>query len=278
MKVGSAMTGMTSADAAEQARVLIVVPTLGRRPAFLAQTLQSIREQKGESADIVVVVPPDAVEARQLAKEWGADIADDPGSLSAAVNVGWEFALPRHRYVNWIGDDDLLAPGALQIAADALDGDPAAVVAFGYCDYIDTEGRRLWTSRAGRFAPWLMTWGPDLVPQPGSLFRLSAVQKVGGVDETLCYAMDLDLLLRLRREGTFVNTRRTLSSFRWHPTSLVVANRSPSLAESERVKRRHLSATQRRVAVLWERPVRGATRLAARRLNRLAGRLGETAG
>jgi glycosyltransferase involved in cell wall biosynthesis len=254
------------------ARVLLVVPTLGRRPELLRLTLQSIAAQAPYRADVIVVCPPDADAALKLAAEFGAQVADDPGGMTAAINLGLAQARPGHEYVNWIGDDDLLTPGSLAATVEALDAHPAASVAFGYCDYIDDVGVVLFTSRAGRFAPWLMTWGPDLVPQPGSLFRLSAVRAVGDLDPALKYAMDLDLLLRLRRQGQFVNTARTLSCFRWHATSTTVANRTPSLAEAERVKRRYLSPLQRRLAPLWEGPVRLATRVAARRVNTAAAR------
>jgi len=256
-----------------QARVLLVVPTLGRRPELLRQTLDSLTAQHDEPADLVVVLPPDRSEARQAARSAGAQVLDDPGSLSAAVNLGWGQAREWHRYVNWIGDDDLLADGALEIAARALDADPGAVAAFGHCAYIDDAGRHLFTSRAGRIAPWLMTWGPDLVPQPGALFRLSAVQAAGGLDETLSYAMDLDLLLRLRRMGRLVNTGRLLASFRWHADSATVSNRSASLAEAETVKRRYLPPWARALTRLCEAPVRLATRLAVRRVNGRARRV-----
>ena len=189
--------------------------------------------------------------------------------MSAAINAGFALAGPQHIYANWIGDDDLLTSGSLATSAAALDNNPGAVVAFGYCDYIDDVGRRLFTSKAGRLAPWLMTWGPDLVPQPGALFRLDAVREVGLIDPSLKYAMDLDLLLRLRGKGRFVNTRTVLSAFRWHASSTTVANRTPSLDEAELVKRRYLKPWQRAVAPLWERPVRLATRLAARRVSRI---------
>lgn len=257
-------------DAQSASRVLLVVPTLGRRVDLLRQTLQSIRDQAPHRADIVIVCPPDAEEAVNLGAEFCARVVDDPGGMTAAINAGLAEAQPRHEYFNWIGDDDLLTPGSLAAAVSALDADPVTVAAFGYCDYIDTADRVLFTSRAGVLAPWLMTWGPDLVPQPGALFRLAAVREVGGLDPTLSYAMDLDLMLRLRRRGTFVNTGRTLSCFRWHPTSATVANRTASLDEAERVKRRYLSPAQRRLAPLWEGPVRAGTRLAARRVNRLA--------
>jgi GT2 family glycosyltransferase len=252
------------------ARVLLVVPTLGRRVDLLRQTLASIRDQVPHRADVVIVCPPDAEEAVRLAAEFRARVVDDPGGMSAAINAGLAQAEPGHEYFNWIGDDDLLTPGSLAATMSALDSDPAAVAAFGYCTYADAANRVLFTSRAGVLAPWLMTWGPNLVPQPGALFRLAVVREVGGLDPTLRYAMDLDLLLRLRRRGAFVNTGRTLSFFRWHPTSTTVANRTASLDEAELVKRRYLSPAQRRLAPLWERPVRASTRLAARRVNRLA--------
>jgi GT2 family glycosyltransferase len=251
-------------------RVLLVVPTLGRRPELFALTLRSIRDQTDEPADLVVVVPPAADDVRRMAAEAGAALVDDPGGMTAAINAGFALAQPHHRYVNWIGDDDLLAPNSLATTAAALDASPDAVVAFGYCDYIDDAGRRLFTSKGGRLAPWLMTWGPDLVPQPGALFRLDAVREAGLLDPTLSYAMDLDLLIRLRQRGRFVNTRTVLSSFRWHAASTTVANRTPSLDEAEQVKRRYLSPVQRRIAPLWEGPVRLATRVAAKRVNRLA--------
>ncbi|MDX6204504.1 MAG: hypothetical protein QOF39_561 [Frankiales bacterium] len=266
------LTGGDERTADAQSRVIIVVPTLGKRPELLNLTLQSLADQPDEPADVVVVVPAEATEARAIASASGARLVDDPGGMTAAINVGFALAEPRHLYGNWIGDDDLLAPGALAAAAKALDGDSAAVVAFGHCDYIDSDGGRLFTSKAGRLAPWLMTWGPDLVPQPGALFRLAALRQVGLLDPSLSFAMDLDLLLRLRSKGRFVNTGTTLASFRWHPESTTVANRARSLAEAEQVKRRYLSPTQRRLAPLWERPVRLATRLAARRVGRLTPR------
>jgi GT2 family glycosyltransferase len=254
------------------AEVLVVVPTLGQRLDFLALTLRSIREQD-VAADIVVVVPTGRAEARALAREHGAVVVDDPGSQTAAINVGVALASPGCAYVNWIGDDDLLTPGSLSATVGALARDPAAVVAYGACQYIDDAGRPLWVSRAGRWAERILSWGPDLIPQPGMLVRRSAWDAVGGVDESLRFAFDLDLLLRLRRSGGFVDVGSVVSAFRWHPDSLTVSDRTASLDESERVKRRYLSPTARRLAWSWEGPVRLATRMAAREVTRRARRL-----
>lgn len=253
--------------------MLIVVATLGRRPEYLPLTLRSIREQS-VPADIVIVAPTGIAEVEEQAREVGATLLPDPGSLTAAINLGVEKGLTTHEYVNWLNDDDLLEPGSLAETTGILDEDPRAVVAFGSCRYIDQDGRELWISRAGAWAPRVLGWGPDLIPQPGMLVRSSAWRACGGLDESYRLAFDLDLLLRLREHGTLKATSAVVSSFRWHADSLTVDDRSTNIAESERAKRAQLGPVTRRLCWLWEAPVRVATRAAARSVNRRAGKLG----
>jgi GT2 family glycosyltransferase len=250
----------------------MIVPTLGSRPSLLRECLESIAMQ-ASAADIVVVAPAgnDAVVA--LATEFGAALVDDPGSLADAINLGAQCAQDHHEYLNWLGDDDLLEPGSLAATVAALDADPSAVLAYGACRYIDEQGRELWISRAGKWAPRILSWGPDLIPQPGMLVRASAWRAVGGVDGSYRFAFDLDLLLKLRRQGGLIDVGRVVSSFRWHPDSLTVSDRTASLEESERARRQSLAPGARRVAWLWERPVRWATRAAAAEVSRRARRL-----
>lgn len=252
--------------------MLLVVATLGRRPEFLRQTLTSIRSQS-VPATVVIVAPLDAPGIREQAAEFDAELLADPGSLPKAINLGVEHALRDHSFVNWLNDDDLLEPGSLAATTSALERDPAAVVAFGACRYIDGDGRELWVSRAGRWAPRILTWGPDLIPQPGMLVRASAWRQVGGLDTSYRLAFDLDLLLRLQKLGSLVDTGCVVSSFRWHADSLTVDDRRTNIAESERAKRSALSPLARRLCWTWEWPVRAATHLAAREVNRRAGRL-----
>jgi glycosyltransferase involved in cell wall biosynthesis len=252
--------------------VLIVIPTLGQRVDYLRQTLESIRKQS-ISADIVMVTPISALAARAMASEFTAKVLDDPGSLPAAINLGVSQALPHHRYVNWLGDDDLLTAQSLQDCVTALTTEPNSVLAYGACRYIDDTGAELWVSKAGKWADRILAWGPDLIPQPGMLIRKSGWNSVGGVDETLSHAFDLDLLLKLRGLGDFTAVDSIVSCFRWHPDSLTVSDRSKSLNESEAIKRRYLSARQSKFKWIWEQPVRAATRVAAQRLNKRAYRL-----
>lgn len=250
--------------------VLVVMPTLGERPDTLTDAMRSAVDQEGVDVRIVVVVPPGATDARATAAELGADVVDDPRSgLSGAVNAGLE-ARRGEEFYAWLNDDDLLMPGALAHLSERLRATPGADVAFGACEYIDPDGRSIAVSRAGAWAPRIMGWGPNLVPAPSALIRISALEEVGFYDVTLKYAMDLDIFLRLRARGPFVATPQVTSCFRWHPDSITVANRALSGAESEAVKHRYLRPWVRPLAPLWDVPVRIASRAAARRLNQRA--------
>jgi GT2 family glycosyltransferase len=257
-----------------EGRILVVLPTLGDRLEMLEETLASVSDQRSQvDLGLVVIVPVEASRARTLASQYGAQLVDDPREgISTAINRGL-LAAGSERYYAWIGDDDLFRPGGLLLLRTLMERNPENIVSYGACDYIDEEGRIIARSKAGRWAPWMQPWGPNLIPHPGSLLRIDAMRAVGWFDPSLRYAMDLDMFLKLRHLGRFVSTKQSVSAFRWHADSLTVGNRQASSAESEAIKRRHLPAMVRPVSPLWDIPVRWASARAATTLNSRAERL-----
>jgi GT2 family glycosyltransferase len=248
---------------------LMVVPTLGRRPDLLVRSLESIRSQVISGLDLVAVAPR-GVGVEQMVAEYGGRFAVDPGvgGLSGALNAGIRAALPGTMYFAWLGDDDLLAPGSLRTTISALESAPDAVLAFGWCNYIDVDDQVVFRSRAGRVASLILPWGPNLVPQPGSLMRYEAVVRAGGLDETVRLAMDLDLFLRLRKIGSFVAVPQTLASFRWHDDSATVGSEKLSMEESDQLRMRYMTPLAVAAYRYLRWPGRGALWLAKRRVDR----------
>ncbi|MGV8849425.1 MAG: glycosyltransferase [Propionibacteriaceae bacterium] len=248
-------------------KVLVVLPTLGDRIAYLEETLCTVdAERKRVDLTLVIVLPAGALEARRVAEAHQAVVVEDPQKgISGAINAGIRAATSEEYYA-WMGDDDLFRPGALTELRNLLKANPDAVVAYGACDYIDPAGRVIGTSGAGKAAQWLLPWGPDLIPHPGSMIRLSALRDVGLFDTSLKYTMDLDVFLKLRSRGRFVCTRRSVSAFRWHPESLTVSNRAASGREADAVKRRHLPRLLQPLSPAWHVPVQWAATLAAKRV------------
>lgn len=252
-------------------RILVILPTLGDRLESLQETLKSIDAQRAQvDLHLVVVTPTTATDARNLAESFGATIVDDPKTgISDAINCGIA-ARNGEEFYAWVGDDDLFRTDGLLKLKKLLDSNPGSIVSYGACEYIDPNGTVLATSAAGKLAQWLLSWGPDLIPHPGSMIRLNELEAIGLFDTRLKYAMDLDAFLKLKKLGRFVCTKEVVSAFRWHPDSLTVSNRKASSLESEAVKSKHLPSILRPIRFFWQYPVRWASSFAAKQVSRRA--------
>ncbi|MDP4972421.1 MAG: hypothetical protein NWP95_02820 [Pontimonas sp.] len=246
------------------AAFLVVLPTLGDRLEFLEMTLRSCRDLAGlVPTTVAMVVPTGAVEARALGSQYGVVLIDDPGSgMADAVNAGIGARTTEEFYV-WVGDDDELVPQGVAALMEALGNRPSAVVAYGHCDYIDGTGSVIGRSKAGPLATALLPWGPNLIPHPGTIVRLDALEAVGGFDSRLSYALDLDVFLKLRRVGDFITAPTVSARFRWHADSATVADRSSSAREAIIVKNQYLPAFLRPLSWMWNYPVAWASQVAA---------------
>jgi len=245
----------------------IVVPTLGTRPEYLAQCLRSIRE--AGSSLIHIVMPVSASLPPEITSDLYDQVIADPGTgLSAAIHTGLITFPEPVRFINWLGDDDLLKPGSLDIALRELRDDHKAVLAFGGCDYINSENQVIFTNKSGKYAVPLLRVGPQLIPQPGSLFRRDAYEKIGGLNSEFKWAFDLDLLIRLSQVGTFRFLGHTLASFRWHDDSLSVGGRDGSVREASLIRKRFLPPWLKPISELWELPMRSVIKYAGTKVSR----------
>lgn len=222
----------------------VVVPTLGTRGSLLKQCLESIRKS-AKSTTIVIVSPemPIIQDLRNngLCDDW---ILDPGKGLSGAINAGMERLSGIAEYASWLGDDDLLDPGSLETLANQLQTSGASFV-FSGCRYIDENNATVWVNRSGGWALKSLGYGPDLIPQPASLFRLEDFWSVGGVDENLGWAFDLDMFLKLRDFGGGMYFPGVIASFRWHSNSLSVGLRMKSVIEAAKVKSRRMPQISR---------------------------------
>jgi GT2 family glycosyltransferase len=251
--------------------VMVVLPTLGKRLVHLGVALESCSTlAESISLTLCVVAPAAAIEARKLAADRGAQLVDDPGTgMADAINAALS-TRSSERYYVWLGDDDVLVPSGIERLIAALDADEKAVVAHGQCEYIDTEGATIALNRAGGLAHFLLAWGPNLIPHPGTVVSMDALEKVGGFSSGLSYALDLDVFLKLRKVGGFVAVPTVASRFRWHSESLTVADRRASSREAMSVKARHLPGWLRWMSPLWHWPIAWLSTLAAKIMNRQA--------
>jgi GT2 family glycosyltransferase len=245
----------------------IVVPTLGLRTKYLIESLTSVRQI--ESAHICVVVPEHVDRANWL-QELCDQVVNDPGNgLAAAINAGIATLPESVHYINWLGDDDLLIGQGYASLANALDKNEKSPLAYGFCRYINGEGHVLFEVRSGPWAGRLMWFGPQLISQPAMLFRREVFEKLGGLDESLRWAFDLDLLLKMSRLGELEMVPETVAAYRWHQEALSVGSRRGSVKEASLVRRSHLPMWLGLASRIWEPLVRILILLAGRIVSRI---------
>jgi len=236
----------------------IVVPTLGTRRGLLQGCLESIRNAGNA---YVVLVGPKGLNFDSLVGSGLIDrvIEEPEANLAAAIDLGLRSMPEGVQYVNWLGDDDELLPGAINWARSRMSEPDQPVLVYGGCEYIDIEGRLLLINKSGPWANKILRFGPQLIPQPGALFRLDAYKQIGGLNQSLSWAFDYDLLIRLKLIGKLAYVSKILARFRWHDASLSVKGRRDSVSEASLVRVMLLPRWAKGISELWEWPLRTAT-------------------
>lgn len=177
------------------------------------------------------------------------------GGISHAMNEGIA-AATGDVIAHLHSDDYYLHPHVLSKVAEGLTS-TARNWAIGGC-VADRDGKL----QPGSPRRWPYSYFNFLaarchVPHPATFVRREVWQEVGVFDETIQYAMDIDLWLRIGRKFDPVVLDGDLAAFRQHSRSLSTANAWAAKSEDMRVRRKyvlfHPLATTLGLARCWVR-------------------------
>ena len=160
--------------------IAVLVDVGAADPTRLRAAIQSVRAQVHADWRLCILGPrAPSAEVRKVLQDASGDrrvrridAGESVAGLGAALDqAGADFALS-------LGPEDLLAPHALAVIADALAACPAAIAAYADADLVDPRGRRM----APAFKPdldraWLQTH--DYVGAPLAV-RTDLLRQVGG--------------------------------------------------------------------------------------------------
>jgi len=184
--------------------VSILIPTYNRRE-FLAEALQSVREQTYGSFDCVVVdgnsTDGTADFLDSLDDDWlHVHRHDQRRGLPAARNTGLELA--DGEYVLFLDSDDLLYPFCVDRLVTALDSQPTTCAgAFAASKHVTRHDRVVDKSvPAGPMTEPTVENARAITGLSGTIFRQDTLEAIGGFDETLPSREDIDVFLRVLDE------------------------------------------------------------------------------
>ena len=205
-------------------RITIVTPSY-QQASFLDGTIQSVVDQAYPALEYFVYDggstdgSAEIIAARSDVIDYWQSRPD--GGQSAAINAGW--ARATGEILGWLNSDDRLAAGALRRVGQLFAEHPEIDLIYGRMDLVDPDGRVLGTL-GEPYRRRTMLSSRNVVPQPAAFVRRSAFERVGPLDPSLRYVMDLDLWLRLADPGRRCSCR-TRSP---RPSSMTPRRRSPA--------------------------------------------------
>jgi glycosyltransferase involved in cell wall biosynthesis len=232
-------------------KVSVITPSYNQAH-FIARTVESVLGQRGDfDLEYLVVDGASRDGTLDVLRRYDGRLrllSEPDRGQSHAINKG--FALATGEVLAWLNSDDVYAPGALDVAVRTL-GDTGARWCFGDCTVIDAEDRPIrgaisayksWVSRRYSLRRLI---GRNFIPQPAVFFRRDLLDEVGGVDESLRYAMDYDLWLRFARVAEPAFVPRVLASFRWQRASITASGYAAGAWECLRIARRRAEGLER---------------------------------
>jgi GT2 family glycosyltransferase len=196
--------------------ISIVTPNLNQGH-FLEATLRSVLDQNYPSLELIVQDGCSTDESLAILgryvsrlKHWTSE--RDHGQADA-VNRGMRHTTGE--ILAYLNSDDLLLPGSLAYVARYFRGHPHVDIVYGHRVLIDERGDEI-----GR---WVLPPHDDdvlpladYIPQETMFWRRTAWERVGSrLDDSFQFAMDWELILRLRAAGLrFARLPRFLGAFR----------------------------------------------------------------
>lgn len=215
---------------------LIIVPTLGNRPEYLRSCLDSLINQS-VNPKIVVAHPQKSLEGmRDIISEFSeVDFVAIEGTQVEVINQ-IAFRNQDYKYMNWLGDDDLLPKHSIEYSQNYMEANENIGGTFGRVTYINSEGRPVGSYLPPRLAQSLVCIIPAVIKLEAGLFRMSNFIKLGGLDEKLKYAPDVYVTINLRRYGKWHRINQDLCHFRIHQSSLTAAMPMMGLKESTKIQ------------------------------------------
>ena len=200
-------------------KATVVIPTHNRRE-LLEQAVETVRLQTHEDVELVVVDGGSTDGTREYLEGLDYDALqtvyhDSPRGLSNARNAGIEKS--SGEYIAFLDSDDLLYPHAVDTLVGALERRDGCAGAFGSKKIVTQRGR----VKERRAPEGIMTQSTfenamSIGGPSATLFLRSALEEVGGFDESLPSREDIDLYLKVLKRYDLVGVDKFCCERRMH--------------------------------------------------------------
>lgn len=207
--------------------VSVLMPVYNAEP-FLEDAIQSILDQSFNDFEFIIVDDGSSDGSLSILQEFSQKdtrirlISRENKGISCSRNQLVKLA--KGKYLAWMDSDDISLPNRLELMTSWLAANSCYNALGCKTILIDSEGCDIciWNTPMDHdgIDLWHITGKGGAIVFASSMMLRDAVMSVGGFDEKLTGAEDLDLFLRLAEKGKIANMDIVLYKYRQHIKSI----------------------------------------------------------
>ena len=222
--------------------VTIVTPSFNQAP-YLEMTIRSVLEQDYPNIEYIIMDGGSTDGSVEIIQRYADRLAywesaKDKGQTDA-INKGFSHA--HGEILAWLNSDDVLYPHAVREAVTYLTEHPECGLVYGDSDFIDAKGKVIGRFNARQTDYKKLTQGYVHIPQQAAFWRADLWKQVGPLDDTIYFAMDYDLWLRLAKVSgiKYLPGDEPWASFRLHADAKTIAEDDRCWPDMLRIHKRN---------------------------------------
>lgn len=194
---------------------------------YVAQAVESILNQSFADFEFLIIDDGSTDRSLQILQQYASQ--DSRIQLISRPNTGYVKALNEllniaaGELIARMDADDIALSDRFALQVKFLRENPEVVCVGGAQDWIDEAGRFLLHHpevEQDTEIQQLALVGHTPINHPSTMLRRNAMLQIGGYDETMCPAEDLDVWLKLGELGKLANLRETVLKYRQHDQSI----------------------------------------------------------
>lgn len=224
--------------------VSIITPSFNQG-RFIEDTLQSVKNQNYSHLEHIVIDGASTDETVDILKRYDGTydmrwLSEPDQGHADALCKG--FARAKGAILAWLNSDDVYLPGAVTAAVRAFHRHPEVDLVYGDVVVIDADGRTLSERRLTTMDRYDFLGQGNCLAQPSTFWTRRVYDRVGGIDPSYYFQMDLEFFIRVATIAKMKHIRMPLSKMRLHPDGKMVKAEQIRLKELAQLQERYMTA------------------------------------
>ena len=186
---------------------------------FIEENITSVVEQNYPNVEHIIVDAESSDETIEILKKYNHITwkSEPDNGQSDGLNKGFRKATGE--IIGWINSDDKLSPGSLYKVGNFFKNNPTEIALVGDQRIIDEHSRELEIKISNDYTFDYLLYFAKGITQNSMFFKKEILDQIGYLDESLHYAMDQDLFIRIASLQKITHIDEVLAEFRMQPDS-----------------------------------------------------------